>query len=47
MQISRTFDTRGFPWTAEDTVTVPLKDDPSGGATTYIANTSPAFTSCV
>ncbi|UNO43334.1 RICIN domain-containing protein [Streptomyces sp. MST-110588] len=42
-----TFDAYGFPWTAEDTVTVPLKGDPSGGATVYIANTSPNFTSCV
>ncbi|MEV7360472.1 RICIN domain-containing protein [Kitasatospora sp. NPDC091276] len=41
-----TFDARGFPWTAEDTVTVPLTSDPSGGATLYIANTSPTFTSC-
>ncbi|MFF8308417.1 RICIN domain-containing protein [Streptomyces lydicus] len=41
-----TFDTTGFPWTADDTITVPLKDDPSGGATLYIANTSPNFTSC-
>ncbi|MEU7133450.1 RICIN domain-containing protein [Streptomyces sp. NPDC046261] len=41
-----TFDARGLPWTAEDTVTVPLKDDPTGGATLYIANTSPTFTSC-
>ncbi|MFD4240374.1 RICIN domain-containing protein [Streptomyces sp. NPDC058525] len=43
---SWTFDARGFPWTAEDTVTVPVKDDPNGGATLYIANTSPTFTSC-
>ncbi|WP_159393990.1 RICIN domain-containing protein [Streptomyces sp. NRRL F-5755] len=42
-----TFDAHGFPWTAEDTVTVPLKDDPSGGATMYITNSSPTFTSCV
>ncbi|MFI1968405.1 hypothetical protein BLA24_13760 [Streptomyces cinnamoneus] len=42
-----TFDTQGFPWKADDTITVPLKDDPSGGATLYIANTSPTFTSCV
>ncbi|MFI6523858.1 ricin-type beta-trefoil lectin domain protein [Streptomyces uncialis] len=41
-----TFDARGLPWTAEDTVTVPLKDDPAGGATHYIANTNPVFTSC-
>ncbi len=43
---SWTFDARGFPWTADDTVTVPVKDDPAGGATLYIANTSPTFTSC-
>ncbi|PWI41602.1 RICIN domain-containing protein [Streptomyces sp. ICBB 8177] len=42
-----TFDARGFPWTAADTITVPLKDDPSGGATVYVAHTSPTFTSCV
>lgn len=41
-----TFDAHGFPWQAEDTITVPVKDDPSGGATLYIANTSPTFTSC-
>ncbi|GLF95084.1 RICIN domain-containing protein [Streptomyces yaizuensis] len=41
-----TFDARGLPWTAEDTVTVPLKDAPAGGATHYIANTDPVFTSC-
>lgn len=43
---SWTFDARGFPWKADDTITVPVKDDPSGGATIYIANTSPTFTSC-
>ncbi|WP_224281675.1 RICIN domain-containing protein [Streptomyces sp. LS1784] len=41
-----TFDARGIPWTADDTVTVPLTSDPSGGATLYIANTSPTFTTC-
>ncbi|MEV5240725.1 RICIN domain-containing protein [Streptomyces cinnamoneus] len=41
-----TFDARGLPWQAEDTVTVPVKDDPAGGATLYTANTSPTFTSC-
>ncbi|MEV6974038.1 RICIN domain-containing protein [Kitasatospora sp. NPDC093806] len=42
-----TFDARGIPWTAEDTLTVPLTYDPaSGGATLYIANTSPTFTTC-
>ncbi|MEU9144625.1 RICIN domain-containing protein [Streptomyces sp. NPDC048349] len=43
---SWTFDAQGFPWKADDTITVPVKDDPSGGATLYIANTSPTFTSC-
>ncbi|GAB2748406.1 RICIN domain-containing protein [Kitasatospora kifunensis] len=43
---SWTFDAHGIPWTADDTLTVPLKDDPSGGATLYVANTSPTFTSC-
>ncbi|MFE9629738.1 RICIN domain-containing protein [Streptomyces sp. NPDC006463] len=43
---SWTFDARGFPWKADDTITVPVKDDPAGGATLYIANTSPTFTSC-
>ncbi|MER7757067.1 RICIN domain-containing protein [Kitasatospora sp. NPDC097643] len=41
-----TFDAHGMPWTAEDTITVPLTSDPSGGATLYIANTSPTFTTC-
>lgn len=41
-----TFDAQGFPWTADDTVTVPVEDDPTGGATVYRANTSPEFTSC-
>ncbi|MFH8386339.1 RICIN domain-containing protein [Kitasatospora sp. NPDC018058] len=41
-----TFDAHGLPWTAEDTITVPLSSDPNGGATLYIANTSPTFTSC-
>ncbi|OKK22090.1 hypothetical protein AMK16_02420 [Streptomyces sp. CB00455] len=41
-----TFDARGFPWKADDTITVPVKDSPAGGATVYIANTSPTFTSC-
>lgn len=41
-----TFDARGIPWTADDTVTVPLAHDPTGGATLYIANTSKTFTSC-
>ncbi|WP_157856357.1 RICIN domain-containing protein [Actinacidiphila yeochonensis] len=41
-----TFDTQGFPWTADDTVTVPLTTDPSGAASIYVARTSPTFTSC-
>nr|WP_198151808.1 RICIN domain-containing protein [Kibdelosporangium sp. MJ126-NF4] len=41
-----TFDTQGFPWTAEDIITVPLKFDPAGGASIYSARTSPTFTSC-
>ncbi|MEU9773578.1 RICIN domain-containing protein [Streptomyces sp. NPDC047968] len=41
-----TFDAQGFPWQAEDTVTVPVKDAPGGGATVYSANTAPEFTSC-
>lgn len=41
-----TFDAQGFPWKADDTITVPVKDDPTGGATLYIANTSPTFTTC-
>lgn len=41
-----TFDTQGFPWTATDTVTVPLTTDSTGGASVYVANTGPAFTSC-
>jgi hypothetical protein len=41
-----TFDLGGFPWTAADTVTVPLVTDSTGGASVYIAKTSPTFTSC-
>ncbi|MGW7448934.1 RICIN domain-containing protein [Kitasatospora sp. NPDC054795] len=41
-----TFDAHGIPWTAEDTVTVPLSSDPVAGATLYIANTSATFSSC-
>jgi len=41
-----TFDTQGIPWTAEDTITVPLRNDPVGGASIYSARTSPTFTSC-
>lgn len=43
---SWTFDTQGFPWTADDTVTVPVKSDRQGGASIYSARTSPTFTSC-
>ncbi|MFI6303333.1 RICIN domain-containing protein [Amycolatopsis thailandensis] len=41
-----TFDVQGFPWTAEDEVTVPLKHDSDGGASVYAAHTNTAFTSC-
>ncbi|MBD0672716.1 RICIN domain-containing protein [Streptomyces sp. CBMA156] len=41
-----TFDAHGIPWSAEDTITVPLSSDPTAGATLYIANTSATFTSC-
>ncbi|MFD9894755.1 ricin-type beta-trefoil lectin domain protein [Amycolatopsis sp. NPDC059027] len=41
-----TFDTQGFPWTADDTITVPLKSDSTGGASIYSARTRPTFTNC-
>ncbi|WP_405496417.1 RICIN domain-containing protein [Streptomyces sp. NBC_00096] len=41
-----TFDTQGFPWTADDTITVPLKYDVNGGASIYSARTRPTFTNC-
>ena len=41
-----TFDAQGFAWTAQDTVTVPLTSDPTGGSSLYEAKTSAAFTSC-
>ncbi|AHH99199.1 hypothetical protein GCM10010174_49590 [Kutzneria viridogrisea] len=41
-----TFDAQGFAWTADDTITVPLRNDASGGASIYVAQTSPKFTSC-
>ncbi|MFD5417309.1 ricin-type beta-trefoil lectin domain protein [Streptomyces sp. NPDC127069] len=41
-----TFDTQGFPWTADDTITVPLKYDPNGGASIYSARTRATFTNC-
>ncbi|MGW3078717.1 MULTISPECIES: hypothetical protein [unclassified Kitasatospora] len=41
-----TFDAQGFPWTADDTITVPLKYDANGGASIYSARTRPTFTNC-
>ncbi|MFG2698583.1 ricin-type beta-trefoil lectin domain protein [Kitasatospora sp. NPDC048407] len=41
-----TFDTQGFPWTADDTITVPLKYDANGGASIYSARTRATFTNC-
>ncbi|MFJ4185239.1 ricin-type beta-trefoil lectin domain protein [Kitasatospora sp. NPDC089509] len=41
-----TFDAQGFPWTADDTITVPLKYDTNGGASIYSARTRPTFTNC-
>ncbi|MFI0817574.1 RICIN domain-containing protein [Streptomyces sp. NPDC021098] len=41
-----TFDANGFPWKAQDTVTVPLRSDDQGRASIYLAQTSPDFTSC-
>ncbi|MFI1362342.1 RICIN domain-containing protein [Streptomyces griseochromogenes] len=41
-----TFDTNGFAWTADDTLTVPLRNDDQGGASIYVAQTSPTFTNC-
>ncbi|MFJ7248822.1 ricin-type beta-trefoil lectin domain protein [Kitasatospora sp. NPDC098652] len=41
-----TFDAQGFPWTADDTITVPLKYDNNGGASIYSARTRPTFTNC-
>ncbi len=41
-----TFDLQGLPWTATDEITVPLKNDPEGGASIYAANTNTTFTSC-
>ncbi|MFD5465990.1 RICIN domain-containing protein [Kitasatospora sp. NPDC127059] len=43
---SWTFDTHGFPWTADDTITVPVTSDPNAGPTLYVANTNSTFTSC-
>ncbi|WP_344073031.1 RICIN domain-containing protein [Streptomyces crystallinus] len=41
-----TFDTQGLPWEAEDTITVPLKYDPNGGASIYSTRTRATFTNC-
>ncbi|MFI2640245.1 RICIN domain-containing protein [Streptomyces sp. NPDC018610] len=41
-----TFDKSGFAWTADDTLTVPLKDDPTAGASIYSVQTSTTFTNC-
>ncbi|MCK7622185.1 RICIN domain-containing protein [Streptomyces sp. RS10V-4] len=41
-----TFDVNGFPWTANDTITVPLRNDNAGHASIYVAETSPTFTTC-
>ncbi|MFF7651397.1 RICIN domain-containing protein [Streptomyces sp. NPDC007983] len=41
-----TFDANGFPWKAQDTVTVPLRSDDQGRSSIYLAQTSPDFTSC-
>ncbi|MER7765802.1 RICIN domain-containing protein [Kitasatospora sp. NPDC096140] len=43
---SWTFDAHGIPWTADDTITIPVTSDPNAGPTLYVANTSPTFTSC-
>ncbi|MEU8030415.1 RICIN domain-containing protein [Streptomyces sp. NPDC049099] len=41
-----TFDVNGYAWTADDTLTVPLRTDDQGGASIYLAQTSDTFTSC-
>ncbi|WP_034087082.1 RICIN domain-containing protein [Streptacidiphilus albus] len=41
-----TFDVGGFPWTAPDTVTVPLTTDTAGGTSIYVAETNLSFGSC-
>ncbi|MEV7600990.1 hypothetical protein AB0O91_26835 [Kitasatospora sp. NPDC089797] len=41
-----TFDAQDFPWTADDTITVPLKYDTNGGASIYSARTRATFTNC-
>ncbi|MFF8714259.1 RICIN domain-containing protein [Streptomyces sp. NPDC015184] len=41
-----TFDANGYPWKAQDTVTVPLTSDDQGHASIYLAKTAPEFTTC-
>ncbi|MFH9615831.1 RICIN domain-containing protein [Streptomyces pratensis] len=41
-----TFDANGYPWKAQDTVTVPLTSDDQGHASVYLAKTGPEFTTC-
>ncbi|NYI04644.1 RICIN domain-containing protein [Allostreptomyces psammosilenae] len=41
-----TFDAAGYPWTAQDTVTVPLRNDDQGGASVYLARAEAQFTGC-
>ncbi|MEV6399763.1 RICIN domain-containing protein [Streptomyces sp. NPDC051907] len=41
-----TFDAQGFAWSAQDTITVPLRNDDAGGASVYSAQTSEQFTGC-
>ncbi|MEV3988519.1 RICIN domain-containing protein [Streptomyces sp. NPDC049837] len=41
-----TFDAQGFAWNAQDTITVPLKNDDNGGASVYAARTAEQFTGC-
>jgi len=42
---SWTFDVGGFPWTANDTVSVPIAFSTTGGAGTYTAKTASTFIS--
>ncbi|MER5631927.1 RICIN domain-containing protein [Streptomyces nitrosporeus] len=42
----RTFDANGYPWKAQDTVTVPLTSDDQGHAGVYLAKTATEFTTC-
>ncbi|MFE3515579.1 RICIN domain-containing protein [Streptomyces sp. NPDC059166] len=41
-----TFDAGGYPWTAHDTVTVPLTSDDQGHASVYLAKTDTEFATC-